>query len=78
MMKDGEDIKSLWQREYCRVTLHNITDPVTRKVIVKANEEIDEELAAKISETSISSVEIRSVLTCESGEEFALNVTAET
>ncbi len=66
-LKDGEDIKEpLAERILGRVTLHNITDPVTRKVIVKANEEIDEELAAKISETSISSVEIRSVLTCES------------
>ncbi|RPI19355.1 MAG: DNA-directed RNA polymerase subunit beta' [Ignavibacteriae bacterium] len=66
-LKDGEDIKEpLAERILGRVALHNITDPVTRKVLVKAGEEIDEELAAKISETSISSVEIRSVLTCES------------
>lgn len=66
-LKDGEDIKEpLAERILGRVTLHNIVDPLTRKVIVKANEEIDEELAAKIAETSISSVEIRSVLTCES------------
>jgi DNA-directed RNA polymerase subunit beta' len=66
-LKDGEDIKEpLAERILGRVTLHNITDPITRKTIVKANEEIDEELAAKIAETSISSVEIRSVLTCES------------
>ncbi len=66
-LKDGEDIKEpLAERILGRVALHNITDPVTRKTLVKAGEEIDEELAAKISETSISSVEIRSVLTCES------------
>ncbi len=66
-LKDGEDIKEpLAERILGRVTLHNIVDPLTRKVIVKANEEIDEVLAAKIAETSISSVEIRSVLTCES------------
>lgn len=66
-LKDGEDIKEpLAERILGRVALHNIADPVTRKVIVKAGEEIDEDLAAKISETSISSVEIRSVLTCES------------
>jgi DNA-directed RNA polymerase subunit beta' len=66
-LKDGEDIKEpLSERILGRVALHNIVDPNTRKVIVKANEEIDEELAAKISETSISSVDIRSVLTCES------------
>lgn len=66
-LKDGEDIKEpLAERILGRVALHNITDPVTRKVLVKAGEEIDEELAARIAETSISSVEIRSVLTCES------------
>lgn len=66
-LKDGEDIKEpLSERILGRVTLHNIIDPITRKVIVKSGEEIDEELAAKIAETSISSVEIRSVLTCES------------
>jgi DNA-directed RNA polymerase subunit beta' len=66
-LKDGEDIKEpLAERILGRVTLHNITDPISRKTIVKAGEEINEEKAAKISETSISSVEIRSVLTCES------------
>src|SRR5436853_4717514 len=66
-LKDGEDIKEpLSERILGRVALHNVVDPVTRKTIVKAGEEIDEELAAKISDTSISAVEIRSVLTCES------------
>ncbi|MGH2575821.1 MAG: DNA-directed RNA polymerase subunit beta', partial [Ignavibacteria bacterium] len=66
-LKDGEDIKEpLSERILGRVALHNIVDPITRKTLVKAGQEIDEDLAAKISETSISSVEIRSVLTCES------------
>lgn len=66
-LKDGEDIKEpLAERILGRVALHSIVDPITRKTIVKAAEEIDEEKAAKISETSISSVEIRSVLSCES------------
>jgi len=66
-LKDGEDIKEpLAERILGRVALHNITNPITRKVIVKAGEEIDEDVVAKIAETSISSVEIRSALTCES------------
>ncbi|HJY64168.1 MAG TPA: DNA-directed RNA polymerase subunit beta', partial [Ignavibacteria bacterium] len=66
-LKDGEDIKEpLAERIMGRVTLHNIVDPLTRKTLVKAGEMIDEELAAKVSETSIQSVEIRTVLTCES------------
>ena len=66
-LKDGEDIKEpLSERIMGRVTLHNLVDPLTRKTIVKAGEMIDDELAAKVSETSIQSVDIRSVLTCES------------
>jgi len=66
-LKDGEDIKEpLSERIMGRVALHNIVDPLTRKTITKAGEMIDEDLAAKISETSIQSVEIRTVLTCES------------
>jgi DNA-directed RNA polymerase subunit beta' len=66
-LKDGEDIKEpLSERILGRAALQNIVDPLTRKAIVKAGEIIDEELAARISETSIQSVEIRSVLTCES------------
>jgi DNA-directed RNA polymerase subunit beta' len=73
-LKDGEDIKEpLAERILGRVALHNIVDPVTRKTIVKAGEEIDEDLAAKIAETSISSVEIRSVLTCESRKGICAN-----
>lgn len=66
-LKDGEDIKEpLAERILGRTTLQNIVDPNTRKNLVKAGEIIDEDLAAKISETSIQSVDIRSVLTCES------------
>jgi DNA-directed RNA polymerase subunit beta' len=73
-LKDGEDIKEpLAERILGRVALHNIVDPVTRKTIVKAGEEIDEDLAARIAETSISSVEIRSVLTCESRKGICAN-----
>lgn len=73
-LKDGEDIKEpLAERILGRVALHNIVDPVSRKTLVKAGQEIDEDLAAKIAETSISSVEIRSVLTCESRKGICAN-----
>lgn len=66
-LKDGEDIKEpLSERILGRVALKNIVDPITRKVLVKAGEMITEDSAAEISGTSIQSVEIRSVLTCES------------
>lgn len=66
-LKDGEDIKEpLAERILGRAALQSIVDPLTRKNIVKAGDIIDEDLAQRIAETSIQSVEIRSVLTCES------------
>ncbi len=65
-LKEGEDIKEpLAERILGRVTVHDSVDPLTGKVLVKAGEEIDEDIAVKIAETSIEAVEIRSVLTCE-------------
>jgi DNA-directed RNA polymerase subunit beta' len=73
-LKDGEDIKEpLAERILGRVALHNIVDPVTRKTLVKAGEEITEDLAVRVSETATSSVEIRSVLTCESRRGICAN-----
>lgn len=66
-LKDGEDIKEpLAERILGRAALSNIVDPLTRKTLVKAGEIIDEDLAQAVAETSIQSVEIRSVLMCES------------
>ncbi len=66
-LKEGEDVKEpLAERILGRVTVHDVIDPLTQKIIVKSGEEIDEEKAAAIAETSIEAVEIRSVLTCES------------
>ncbi len=65
-LKEGEDVKEpLVERILGRVAVHDVVDPLTRKVLVKAGDEIDERIAASIAETSIEAVEIRSVLTCE-------------
>jgi len=65
-LKDNEDIvEPLSERILGRVTVHDIYDPVTDELICAANEEITDEVAKKIEETSIEEVEIRSVLTCE-------------
>ncbi len=66
-LKEGEDVKEpLGERILGRVAVQNVIDPITKKVIVKAGEEFDEEKVIAISETSIEAVDIRSVLTCES------------
>jgi DNA-directed RNA polymerase subunit beta' len=66
-LKEGEDVKEpLSERILGRVAVQKVVDPITGKVIVPAGEEIDEKRASAINDTSIESVEIRSVLTCES------------
>ncbi len=65
-LKDNEDIvEPLSERILGRVTVHDIYDPITEELICPANEEITDEIAKRIEETSIEEVEIRSVLTCE-------------
>jgi len=67
-LKDNEDIvESLEDRIVGRVSMHDIYDPLTDELIVHSNQLIDEKVAKMISETSIEEVEIRSVLTCETG-----------
>ena len=66
-LKNNEEvIASLYERILGRVSVHDVIHPLTGEVIVKAGEEIREDAAKKIQESPIESVEIRSVLTCES------------
>ena len=66
-LKNGDEvISSLAERILGRVTVHDVIDPTTGEIIVAAGEEITEEKAAAIEASPIESVEIRSVLTCES------------
>ncbi len=64
LMEGGEIIQRVGERILGRVALMDILDPVTGEVLVKANEEIDEERVRKIEDAGISKVKIRSVLTC--------------
>ena len=66
-MKNGDEvISSLYERILGRVSVHDIIHPTTGEKIVKAGEEITEAKAKAIEDSPIESVEIRSVLTCES------------
>ncbi len=65
-LKEGEDVKEpLEERILGRVSTHDVINPLTKEIIVRAGEEIDEDKVKIISETPITGVEIRSVLTCE-------------
>ena len=66
-LKNGDEIIStLYERILGRVSVHDIIHPTTGELIVAAGEEITEPIAKIIDESPIESVEIRSVLTCES------------
>jgi len=66
-LKEGEEvIESLKDRILGRVALEDVYDPITSDLLVKAGEEINEEASARIDESGIDMVRIRSVLTCES------------
>ena len=66
-LKSGDEvISTLYERILGRVSVHDIVNPTTGETIVKAGEEITEPKAAAIENSPIESVEIRSVLTCES------------
>ena len=66
-LKNGDEIiSSLYERILGRVSVHDVIHPTTGELIVKSGEEITEAKAKAIDESPIESVEIRSVLTCES------------
>lgn len=65
-LKENEDvIEPLSERILGRTSVHDIIDPITKELIILAGEEITEEIADKIDQTSIETIEIRSPLTCE-------------
>ncbi len=64
LMEGGEVIQELGERILGRVPIENIADPFNDEVLVAAGDEIDEAGVQKIVDAGITSVRIRSVLTC--------------
>lgn len=62
----GEVQESLYERVLGRMTMFDVFHPVSDELLVPANTLIDEEKAKKIEEAGVTSVIIRSVLTCQS------------
>ena len=66
-LKKGEDIvESLYDRILGRVTLHDVYNPLDGELIIDGGQEITETIARQIEGSPLETVEIRSVLTCES------------
>ena len=66
LIEGGEIIEPLIGRILGRVALEDIKDPFTGEVLVKGNDEIDEEAATRVVDAGTDRVKIRSVLTCKS------------
>jgi len=65
LVEGGEILQRVGERILGRVTVQDIYDPVTGELLVKGNEEIDEEKVRRIEEAGLERVKIRSALTCE-------------
>jgi len=61
-----EVVESLGERILGRTSVHDIFNPLTGELIIRAGEEIREDTAELIDTLPIEQIEIRSVLTCES------------
>jgi len=66
LKNNDQVVATLYERILGRVSVHDIIHPQTGELLVAAGEEITESIAQKIEDSPIESVEIRSVLTCES------------
>ena len=66
-LKDNEDVvEPLVDRIVGRTSLHDVYHPVSDKLLVAAGEQITDAIGAAIEEAGVETIEIRSVLTCES------------
>ena len=66
-LKNGDNVVAkLGERIMGRVSVHDVIHPTTGKLLVASGELITEAIADEIENSPIESVEIRSVLTCES------------
>jgi DNA-directed RNA polymerase subunit beta' len=65
LIEGGEIIEPMGERILGRVALEDVIDPNTGELLVASNEEIDEAKVARIEQTAIDKVKIRSVLTCK-------------
>jgi DNA-directed RNA polymerase subunit beta' len=65
LLEGGEVIQAIGERILGRVSLEDVTDPYSNKVILRRNEEVTENSVKLLDEAGIEKVMIRSVLTCK-------------
>jgi DNA-directed RNA polymerase subunit beta' len=65
LMKNDDEVESLYDRILGRTSVHDVYHPNTGELIVESGGEVSEEIATIIQESPIDEVEMKSVLTCE-------------
>ncbi|MGB5437354.1 MAG: DNA-directed RNA polymerase subunit beta', partial [Maribacter sp.] len=65
LKKNEEIVETLGERILGRVSLHDVHNPLTDEILLKAGQQIMEADVKKIEASPIEKVEVRSALTCE-------------
>ncbi|SHF64298.1 DNA-directed RNA polymerase subunit beta' [Arenibacter palladensis] len=65
LKKNEEIVETLGERILGRVSLHDVYDPISEELLLKAGQEIMESDVKKIEASPVEKVEVRSALTCE-------------
>ena len=73
LKKNEEIVETLGERILGRVSLNQVVDPTNNEVLVEVGTQIDEEIVNKIESTPITSIEVRSPLTCETKRGICVN-----
>jgi DNA-directed RNA polymerase subunit beta' len=68
LIEGGDVVEPLHERVLGRLTVQDVHDPVSDKIIVPAGTLLDERWVSKLEELSVDQVFVRSPITCESRE----------
>ena len=73
LKKNEEIVETLGERILGRVSLNQVVDPTNNEVLVEVGNQINDEIVNKIKSTPITSIEVRSPLTCETKKGICVN-----
>ncbi|MCF6296148.1 MAG: DNA-directed RNA polymerase subunit beta' [Flavobacteriaceae bacterium] len=65
LKKNEEVVETLEERIVGRTSLYDVYNPLTEELLVEAGGHIHDDIAKKIEDSPVDSVEVRSALTCE-------------
>ncbi|MEC7772360.1 MAG: DNA-directed RNA polymerase subunit beta' [Bacteroidota bacterium] len=65
LKKNEEIVETLGERILGRVSLHDVYNPLTEELVLKAGQEINEADVKRVEAAPIEKIEVRSPLTCE-------------